>query len=893
MITLKDYQSRVLDSLRDFFRIAAREQNPEPAFREITARTFGTATPYIPVSVAGMKPQMPYVCLRVPTGGGKTLLACHATGLAMTDFMQAERAVILWLVPSNTILDQTADALRDPRHPYRRALELACGAVEVVTIEEALRLPRAAVDGQTVVIVSTIQAFRVEDTTGRKVYDQNGNFSEHLLNVPANRIADLLPGADGKPKPSLVNMLRLRRPIVVVDEAHNARTDLSFATLGNVLPSCIVEFTATPARSGIAPSNILHHVSAAELKAAEMVKLPLRVITRHPSQKDQLLSEAITLRSDLEKIAIAEAQKTGEYLRPIMLIQAERVDACEPLRERLVSEFGIAKEQIKISVGSKDELPSAEEIKSAKEPAARFIITVQKLREGWDCPFAYVLCSLKETRSATAIEQIVGRILRLPGARAKQHPDLNCAYAFSVSDSLPEVLNELREALESNGFTRAEAERIIIPVSQGAFPLGAQPRTVQVSPEEIDAAVTQAQLPALSGKARVDTASGAITVLVPLDEADAETLASCVKTPEAKAKVAEAVELVREVEKAFGGSGKPRQPSPYEKQMDFIVPLLCVCEDGVIFEFESTFLLEHPWKLSAKDAALAANYNPLQRPAGKAGLVDIGTKGEVQTQVLQDKAETDFVATLHQHVLALGGMEDWTLEILVAWLDHHIDHQDIPAGESAEFLRKVIRGLMAKYGIADIGLLALDRFRLREAIESRIQQHRDGERKMAFQQFLLPGSTLTVSAERVINFKTMSYEPSWLYEGGFQFKKHYFGPKPGELLESTPSGKLKEEFQCAQFLDNLPEVNFWVRNLANKASSFRLQTSKNWFYPDFLCQLNDGRVLVVEYKGEHLFAEAEEKRLVGAVWESRSDGKCLFVMPEGKDLEKIRQAINS
>ena len=893
MITLKDYQSRVLESLGDFFRIAAREQNPEPAFREITERTFGTATPYIPVSVAGMKPQKPYVCLRVPTGGGKTLLACHAAGLAMTDFMQAERAVVLWLVPSNTILDQTADALRDPRHPYRRALELACGSVEVVTIEEALRLPRAAVDGQTVVIVSTIQAFRVEDTTGRKVYDQNGNFSEHLLNVPADRIADLLPGADGKPKPSLVNMLRLRRPIVIVDEAHNARTDLSFATLGNVLPSCIVEFTATPARTGIAPSNILHHVSAAELKAAEMVKLPLRVITRHPSQKDQLLSEAITLRSDLEKIAIAEAQKTGEYLRPIMLIQAERVDACEPLRERLVTEFGIAKEQIKISVGSKDELPSAEEIKSAKEPAARFIITVQKLREGWDCPFAYVLCSLKETRSATAIEQIVGRILRLPNARAKQHPDLNCAYAFSVSDSLPEVLNELREALESNGFTRAEAERIIIPVSQGALPLGAQPRTVQVSPEEIDAAVTQAQLPALSGKARVDTASGAITVLVPLDAADAETLASCVKTPEAKAKVAEAVELVREVEKAFGGSGKPRQPSPYERQMDFIVPLLCVREDGVIFEFESTFLLEHPWKLSAKDAALAANYNPLQRPAGKAGLVDIGTKGEVQTQVLQDKAETDFVATLHQHVLALGGTEDWTLEILVAWLDHHIDHQDIPAGESAEFLRKVIRGLMAKYGIVDIGLLALDRFRLREAIESRIQQHRDGERKTAFQQFLLPGSTLTVSPERVINFKTMSYEPSWLYEGGFQFKKHYFGPKPGELLETTPSGKLKEEFQCAQYLDSQPEVKFWVRNLANKSSSFRLQTSKNWFYPDFLCQLNDGRVLVVEYKGEHLFAEAEEKRAVGAVWESRSNGKCLFVMPEGKDLEKIGQAIKS
>ncbi|HEX7470062.1 MAG TPA: hypothetical protein VF437_04915 [Verrucomicrobiae bacterium] len=82
-----------------------------------------------------------------------------------------------------------------------------------------------------------------------------------------------------------------------------------------------------------------------------------------------------------------------------------------------------------------------------------------------------------------------------------------------------------------------------------------------------------------------------------------------------------------------------------------------------------------------------------------------------------------------------------------------------------------------------------------------------------------------------------------------------------------------------------------MRNLSRKATSFRLQTSKDWFYPDFLCQLNDGRVLVVEYKGEHLFADAEEKRAVGAVWESRSGGKCLFVMPEGKDLAAIAKKI--
>jgi type III restriction enzyme len=891
VITLKAYQERVLDSLREFFRLAAQTGNPDSAFRDVTRRVYGEVMPYFPVSVAGLESRMPYVCLRVPTGGGKTLLACYAAGLALRNFMRADHAVVLWLVPSNTILDQTADALRDPRHPYRRALELACGAVEVLTIAEALRLSRATVDGQTVVIVATIQSFRVEDTTGRKVYDQNGAFAEHLLNIPLDRQADLLPGADGKPKPSLVNMLRLRRPIVIVDEAHNARTDLSFSSLGDVLPSCIVEFTATPAREKT-PSNVLHRVSAAELKTAEMVKLPLRVIARHPSQRDQLLAEAVTLRADLEKLAVAEGQQTGEYIRPILLIQAERVADCEPLRDRLVREFNFSKDEVKISVGKLDELKEVKDISSPKCPV-RTIITVEKLREGWDCPFAYVLCSLKETRSATAIEQIVGRILRLPLAQAKRHPDLNCAYAFSVSDSITDVLTELREALEHNGFTKAEAEHIIIPVPQGTLPLGVQPQTIRLSPSEIDATVAPIQVSALAGKVRIDVTTGEITIVVPLDHDDTEKVKSCVKTPEAKIQVEEAVALVREAEKAFGGSGTTRTPSPYEQQRDFFVPLLCVRENGTLYEFESTFLIEHAWKLSDKDASLSEGYNPLVRPVGYAGVLDVGMKGEVQTSVIRETPEADFVGRLHQQVVQLSGTNEWSLEGLVGWLDREIEHYDIPVGESAEFLRKAIRGLMAKFGMTDVSTLALDRFRLRDEIAARIQRHRESERKASFQLWLLPNSPLAVDEGRTINFKTMGYEPSRVYEGGFQFHKHYFGPKPGELSEKTADGQTTEEFRCAQFLDGLPQVQFWVRNLPRKLTSFRLQTSTDWFYPDFLCQLTEERVLAVEYKGKHLYdgPDAEEKRMIGSVWASRSGGRCVFEMPTDGDFSALVRAV--
>ncbi|MBP9635294.1 MAG: hypothetical protein KBE28_09735, partial [Nitrospira sp.] len=306
-------------------------------------------------------------------------------------------------------------------------------------------------------------------------------------------------------------------------------------------------------------------------------------------------------------------------------------------------------------------------------------------------------------------------------------------------------------------------------------------------------------------------------------------------------------------------------------------------------------LLDHPWKLSEKDASLPAAYNPLARPYGKVGVIDVGQKGDVQTTLLGDTGDADFVGTLHQQMFHFSGQDDWSVERLVAWLDREIDHHDIPVGESAEFLRKVIRGLTAKYGIADIGTLALDRFRLRDEIAARIQDHREGERKASFQMLLHSDSPLTVTEERMMNFKTMGYEPSRVYEGGFQFQKHYFGPKPGELTEKTAEGRITEEFQCAQFLDGLLQVRFWVRNLARKSTSFRLQTSKDWFYPDFLCQLTDGRTLAVEYKGKHLFdgVDAEDKRAVGEIWASRSDGRCLFVMPTDGDFSTIRKMLGA
>jgi type III restriction enzyme len=90
------------------------------------------------------------------------------------------------------------------------------------------------------------------------------------------------------------------------------------------------------------------------------------------------------------------------------------------------------------------------------------------------------------------------------------------------------------------------------------------------------------------------------------------------------------------------------------------------------------------------------------------------------------------------------------------------------------------------------------------------------------------------------------------------------------------------------------DVEVWVRNLERRVdSSFWLQTSTDRFYPDFVALLNDGRILVVEFKGEHLWSndDSKEKRAVGELWAERSNGKCIFVMPKGKDWSAIEEVI--
>ncbi len=186
--------------------------------------------------------------------------------------------------------------------------------------------------------------------------------------------------------------------------------------------------------------------------------------------------------------------------------------------------------------------------------------------------------------------------------------------------------------------------------------------------------------------------------------------------------------------------------------------------------------------------------------------------------------------------------------------------------------------------------LARQKFRLRKALEAKIDAHRCTPATRAYNLLFFGTDTnsIEVSPKLCFSCDEDRYSPNWYYEGSFRFRKHYFRTI-GELKSSG------EEFECATFLDNRPEVKYWVRNLERRpGSSFWLQTASDRFYPDFVAMLTDGRILVVEYKGEHLWSndDSKEKRAVGELWAERSGGRCLFVMPKDTDWSAITAALN-
>jgi len=846
---LKVYQRRCLDEVGSYLRRTWELADADTAFYEETRRS------YHPIE--GLR-GLPYVCVRVPTGGGKTVLAAHAVGIAAENLLRADKCLVVWLAPTTQIVDQTLRALQEKRHPYRQALDDAFdGCVSVMDMKSALSLQRGTLESDTVVIVSTMAALRVENTEGRKIYEDSGILMSNFEGLTAEQEKGLEDGnGGGGPVRSLANLLRLRRPVIIVDEAHNARTPLSFESLGRFNPSCILEFSATPNqdwKKGNEPSNVLTHVSAAELKAEDMIKLPIYLKAKGPWV--EAVQESLDKQGELEKLAVEEEKATGEYIRPIVLFQAERNVkgtknvTYDVLKKALVEEFKVPEEQIAVSTGSHNDLEGIDVL--SKEQKIRFIITVDKLREGWDCPFAYILCTIANLRSSTAVEQILGRILRMPYVTERRHDELNRAYAFATSSEFIESANALTEALVASGFERFEAKTMVRPAEHGRdeyLPLFHEPISEAVGAKPDFSGIDDDLKKRVSIR-ESDTGVEIVYSGPPIPGEEAEEL---------KATVASGIDK-KAVERLVRRSrGQEWSPAALGEKLK--VPWLGVRIEEQLELFEDQFR-EVPWRLSECDAVLSERDFSLARGGEQIANIDVDQEGRIGYTFMTELEKE--LALLEIHGPKSKGE-------LTVWLDQNIPHPDITQTEASLFLGKAVDLLIEEQGFS-LEELVGNRWRLRDAAEEKISHHRRVVIEQEYQRMLLPEceTPLDVDPTFCFMFDSGKYPASRFYDGAIGFAKHYY-LNPGHM-----NG---EEADCAAFIDGLEAVEYWVRNLERSDYSFWLQTSSDRFYPDFVVRLKDGRILVVEYKGSHLAEgpDTKEKDMIGQTWAARSNGRCVF-----------------
>ncbi|MBI3524197.1 MAG: DEAD/DEAH box helicase family protein [Betaproteobacteria bacterium] len=883
----KTYQSQVLESIEAYFKACHELPSASIAYTATTEHLWGRGLAYNPLS--GFPPDMPYFCLRVPTGGGKTWLAAKSVQRVNTHLLRCEHSVILWLVPSKPIRDQTLRALRDRQHPYHAALR-ETGSITVMDLEEAKSVTRATLDTSTAIIVATRQAFQVEDEECRKVYQSSGALMHHFEHLAPAQRDELLKdgqGAEQTTPYSLANVLRLRRPFVVVDEAHNSRTELAFDMLARLRPSGVMELTATPDLERT-PSNVLHSVSAAELKAEEMIKLPV-VLETEPNWQ-QCLADAIGRRDALHKLADEERRAGAAYLRPIVLIQAEpRRSGVETLdfervRTELITNHRIPVEEIIVATGEEKGLEKidADYKLGIADPSCpvKFVITQKALAEGWDCPFAYILVSMASLHSATAVEQLLGRVLRQPGASHRVNRPLNQSYAFVVSRNFAETASALRDRLVAGaGFERREVSEFVTAarIEQARLDLEGHAGRVVVRPVTI----TLPEKPNLKScpkplrdKVSWDTQLNTLTISTPLTEDETEVLKATITSVAAATAIIEAAEISRTTAIEFF-------QTPAELGVRFRIPQLALRVQGELQLFDDPEVLEYPWTLSPYDAQPSAD----DLTAMGAGL-KVSEGGEIDVDASSGRMVSRFFPELQRDLGLAYQPEHWDEVRLATWLCKNLPEEKLTHAIKQAFVAAWLSDLLHREGFT-LARVNLQKFLIRNLIETRIRDLRKQAVGLAFQETLFgddAASRVAVTDLYAFDFHPQAYAPSRDYDpntsiyGFSNFRKHFYG-RIGDFDS-------KEEFACACWLEMQAQkgrIQFWVRNLVRReGSSFYLQKADGRFYPDFLCQLPSGVILAVEYKGADRWTDAKDDRVIGGLWAELSNGRCRFVMVKEK-----------
>jgi len=860
---LKNYQHQTLKDLDDYIHVLNESNSLSEAFnryweecRGVSIQRVGShyLRPY-----SNTVKRVPRVTLKVPTAGGKTFIACNAIGrifnsLQIGDFPK----VVAWFVPSDTILKQTLEKLHNPAHPYRQTIDsLFNHKVTVVDKEAALLgkgLKPEQLRSELVILVLSAQSF-VETVKAKKdvaseqnkpkAYRENENFFELSKHFPHPE--KLIAGTDPT---ALIQVIAQQNPVVIVDESHNFRTNLRDEMLANLNPRFILELTATPRDK----SNIVSFVDAMQLKKENMVKLPVIVENRN-SPRD-VLSAAIRMRNSLEKLAKENEAQGGRYIRPIVLFQAQpKTDednvTFDKIKQQLI-DVGIPENQIKIKTANKDELKGIDLM--SRDCEVRYIITVNALKEGWDCPFAYILATLVNKTSKVDVEQILGRILRQPYTTQHGISLLNLSYVFTSSNDFRNTIDGIIRSLQKVGFSRRDFRDVTpepieisslqpVPTSQPLFPV--QPESEEVEnevDEELELEIND-----------VEDLKNELT---------AENLATDIQQLQQQAiKVSDEYTQIIEQQSDKGDIDPLASITPQEMYypineqygevaIDMNLPIFFIkTSQSVFFSDEEWIPLEKSmlsegFDLSTKDADIDFT---IVRPDGIT--IDVADSGDAVRK--NNQSLTDFIRNQYVDKSAATKKEG-----ISGQLAGMIKLDEVPESAIRSYVKRTVKRLDADQIENLIDNIYLTRDAIKEKIESLLKEHR----RKTFSKWLTTDRIKLKGHYTFIDKITLRDELVGIDKGLYAAEENVNG----------------FEYDAIAAIAEHPNVLFWHRNRDRK--EFGINGFIN-HYPDFIVRMKSGVTLLIETKGDHLDnPESEEKRWLGNKWADLAGDRFKYFM---------------
>ena len=849
---LKPYQQQVINDLSLFLEQVQETKDVKDAFYNFWAKH--PKTPLFPFVGTAIEPyknnvaRVPHICVKVPTAGGKTFIACNAIKTIFDAFDYDRPKAVVWLVPSITILEQTIKNLKDTNHPYRQKINAHFGN-KVEVFDKAALLQGSGFNATSVkeqlnIFVLSFDSIRTANKEGRKVFEQNGSLQSF----------ETLLGKDEEI--SLMKVMQYLNPMVVVDESHNAETELSVDMLAAFNPCFILDLTATPRKN----SNIISFIDALELKKESMVKLP--VIVYNHQDKTEVINSALQLQKRLELQAIEEEKKGGKYIRPIVLFQAQPKNAednttFEKLKEKLI-ELKIPAEQIKIKTANINEIKGIDLM--SKECEVRYIITINALKEGWDCPFAYILASLADKSSAVDVEQILGRVLRQPYVMKHNFPLLNLSYVLTASSKFLDTLDNIVKGLNKAGFSDKD------------YRIGMSDELEVMSEKQ---SAEQTVLEIEFGNSTIENENIADDIDVTrIEHWNADEIHN-------SSLITHNASIIHNLEQTA-----IQQTEAFEKTVSEMETNNSISLPSELQKLVKTFNVKEIFKEQAGEINLPQFYLKVlgsdlfgakeEQPLEKENLLEGFKLSQQPTDIIFDSItselyKVDLDETKKEHTPTFVRLDGGVKESLMAYM------LDPTRKESRvkNFTRRIMDIIGNMYPIPD------------KEIEKYINRILEDFKDEQFNDFANNEYTYTDKIKNKIKSLSALFAEK-KFKDYLDTDKVFIKPSfklpptiaPGDTAKDITKSLYEKEGSMNGFeeriineIANLSNIAFWTRNIERKG--FKINGFLN-HYPDFIIQTKSGKTLLLETKGDHL--DAEQKITLGNLWEKKAGNNFRYFM---------------